>query len=131
MHINIYLILIIVISVIVLMWFMTHGFKKGLAHEISTLFSMGCAVACLYYISKLVSNFLGAHFSGIINAVIMLAVTVVLYKIFHIFFAAINIIARAPIISWLDKGLGLVIGLAEGFIFLYAVQFLLEHYILR
>jgi hypothetical protein len=60
------------------------------------------------------------HFSGVINPhVIMLAVTVVLYKSLpSLLQPPINIIARAPVISWLDKGHSAsIIGLAEGFVF--------------
>lgn len=128
---NIYLVIIVILAIAVLMWFMTHGFKRGFAHEISTLFSLGAAVASLYYLSKLIDGFLNMHFSGVISALIMLAVTVVLYKVFHLFFSAVNIIVKAPIISWIDKAFGLIIGLAEGFVFLYGVQFLMEHYLLK
>jgi uncharacterized membrane protein required for colicin V production len=118
---NIWLVIIVILAIAILMWFMTHGFKRGL----------GAAVASLYYLSKLIDGFLNLHFSGVISALIMLAVTVVLYKVFHLFFSAVNIIVKAPVISWIDKAFGLIIGLAEGFVFLYGVQFLMEHYLLK
>lgn len=128
--IDFYVILLILAFVAVMMSFMTSGFRKGAAHTLSSVFSLAAAAACLYFLSEAVQAFLNAHLGGLISGLVMLALVVFLYKIFHLFFSAINIIAKLPVVNWLDKGLGLVLGLVEGFFILYLLQYLLEHYLL-
>lgn len=125
-----WMIILIVISIAVLMAFMTHGFRKGFAHEVTALFSIGVAALVFHFLSSLVRDFLNEHISGVISAIIMLALIIFLYKIFHILFNAINFIAKLPLIHWLDAGTGLLAGLLEGFTVLYIGQYLLEHYLL-
>lgn len=125
-----YEIILIITGIAVMMSFMTHGFRRGFAHEISGLFSLAAAAACLYLLSKIASDFMTTHLGGIFSSILMLALVLFLYKIFHLFFSAINLIARLPLIRWLDKGLGFLIGLAEGIFVLYIAQYLLENYLL-
>ena len=110
-----YEIILVMIGIAVLMSFMTHGFRTGFARGISALFSLAAAAACLYLLSKIWEDFMTTHLG---------------YKLFHIFFSAINLIAKLPLVRWLDKGLGLVNGLIEGFFVLYILQILLEKYLL-
>lgn len=125
-----YEVLLILISIAVLMSLMTRGFRAGAAKSISALFSLGAAALCLYLLSGLLRDFLHARLGGLISGIIMLSVVVMLYRLFHLFFSAINLIARLPVIHWLDAALGLLLGLGEGLFVLYCAQYLLEHYLL-
>ena len=125
-----YEIILVLIGITVLMSFMTHGFRTGFARGISALFSLAAAAACLYLLSKIWEDFMTTHLGGILSSVMMLVLVLLLYKLFHVFFSAINLIAKLPLVRWLDKGLGLISGLVEGFFVLYILQILLEKYLL-
>ena len=130
MQLNIYTILILIVSAIVLMASMTHGFHKGLAREVDALLSLAAAALCITLIAGAVSGLLDRRLSSFFIGLVLLGVVVLLYKIFHLLFSSIGIIVRLPVIRWLDKALGLFIGLAEGFVILYIAEYLLVHYLL-
>ncbi|MDO4284887.1 MAG: CvpA family protein [Eubacteriales bacterium] len=127
---NIYSVIILIVAVIVLMSCMTHGFHKGLVHEMDALFSLTAAALCITLIAGTVSGLLEQQLSSFFIGLVLLAAVVFLYKIFHLLFSSIGIIVRLPVIRWLDKGLGLFVGLAEGFVLLYIGEYLLVHYLL-
>lgn len=126
-----YEILLILIAIAVLMSLMTHGFHTGAVKNVSILFSLAAAALCLYLLSGIFHDFLNVHLGGLVAGLVMLAVVVMLYRLFHLIFTAIDLIAKLPVIHWLDSALGLVLGLAEGVVVLYLAQYLLENYILR
>ena len=125
-----YEIILMIIAIAVLMGFMTHGFKKGAAAEISSLFSVLFALLILYLLTTAWNNFMTEHLGAIFSTILMIVIVVLAYKLLHIFFAGINILAKLPVINWLDKGLGFVVGLIEGFVVLYILEYLLIHYLL-
>lgn len=125
-----YEIILMIIAIAVLMGFMTHGFKKGAAAEISSLFSALFALLILYLLTTAWNNFMTEHLGAIFSTILMIVIVVLAYKLLHIFFAGINILAKLPVINWLDKGLGFVVGIIEGFVVLYILEYLLIHYLL-
>ena len=126
-----YEIILMIIAIAVLMGFMTHGFKKGAAAEISSLFSVLFALLILYLLTTAWNNFMTEHLGAIFSTILMIVIVVLAYKLLHIFFAGINILAKLPVINWLDKGLGFVVGIIEGFVVLYILEYLLIHYLLK
>ena len=113
-----YEIILMIIAIAVLMGFMTHGFKKG------------AALLILYLLTTAWNNFMTEHLGAIFSTILMIVIVVLAYKLLHIFFAGINILAKLPVINWLDKGLGFVVGIIEGFVVLYILEYLLIHYLL-
>ena len=122
-----YEIILMIIAIAVLMGFMTHGFKKGAAAEISSLFSVLFALLILYLLTTAWNNFMTEHLGAIFSTILMIVIVILAYKLLHIFFAGINILAKLPVINWLDKGLGFVVGIIEGFVVLYILEYLLIH----
>ena len=106
---NIYFFVIIIASVAILLGSMNRGLKKGLWKNLRAESTSG---------------------GGLLAGIVMLLFTVTLYKLFHLVFSGLDLIARLPIIRWLDSALGLVLGLIEGFVILYLLEYLLRNYLL-
>ena len=106
--------LIIVFFIIVLST--VHGYKKGLAKEISGLIS--CAVT-LFVISLLIMLYTSFNANEGINTIftIVILVTVtIIYSIIRFFLKPVKLIVKLPLLRMLDKILGIFVGVIEGFL---------------
>ncbi len=86
-----YEIILMIIAIAVLMGFMTHGFKKGAAAEISSLFSVLFALLILYLLTTAWNNFMTEHLGAIFSTILMIVIVVLAYKLLHIFFAGTRV----------------------------------------
>lgn len=126
---NIYLILIIAAGLILMFACIRRGFRNGLIQEFSTLLSLAGAVALIVLAAGL---FLGIEdtkirtFVGITLLIILAPATHLILLLIR----SLRLIVRLPVISWLDALLGAAAGFLEGFALLYAVEYLLRHFIL-
>lgn len=128
---NIYFVLFIIASIAILMGSMTRGFNRGFAKEFDHWISMIAAILSLMLISGIIQDYQNNNLSDVAAGIIMLAVFGVAYKLFHLLFASIGLIARLPLIRIADKALGLIMGLISGFTTLYVIEYLLRNYILK
>ncbi|MBP3217097.1 MAG: CvpA family protein [Lachnospiraceae bacterium] len=128
---NVYFVLFLIIAIAILMGSMTRGFHRGFAREFDNWISMIAAILSLMLIAGIIRDFQNNNFSDLAAGIIMLAVFSVAYKLFHILFSSIGLIARLPLIRIVDKVLGLIMGLISGFTILYVLEYLLRNYILK
>lgn len=127
---NFYFVVMAIGAVCILLHMMTRGFGKGFTEEAQNLFSIGAAFLSLHLLTAVLSDYMNRHFTGLVSGLIILAIVGILYRVFRILFGAVNIIAKLPILSWINKALGLFIGLAEGFLILYIIEILIRKYLL-
>ncbi|MEE8815836.1 MAG: CvpA family protein [Lachnospiraceae bacterium] len=127
---NLYVILIVAVSILLEIGFCVRGFHKGFAHEISAVLSLIFSAVIVVLLSGLLKNITRNSIIGIIWTVIVLIIFIICYRLIHGFLEAINFIAKLPLIRWLDGGLGVVIGFIEGFAILYLIEYLLRNFIL-
>ena len=128
---NIYFVLFIIASIAILMGSMTRGFNHGFAKEFDNWISMIAAILSLMLISGIIRDYQNNNLSDVAAGIIMLIVFSIAYKLFHLLFASIGLIARLPLIRIADKVLGLIMGLISGFTILYVLEYLLRNYILK
>ena len=129
---NIYFFAIIIVSVAILLGSMNLGLKKGFANRFDVLVSLVLSACIAGLLGNLWKNLRAESTSGggLLAGIVMLLFTVTLYKLFHLVFSGLDLIARLPIIRRLDSALGLVLGLIEGFVILYLLEYLLRNYLL-
>lgn len=128
---NFYFFLIIIISVLILIGSVKHGFRKGFVHEVTAVISLTAGLLVISLLSSVIDQFHHQDMTGVIIGIILLAVFGIAYRIAHVFLTSINFLARLPIVRWLDSALGVVSGFLIGFGILYLIEFLLRNYILR
>ncbi len=127
---NLYAVGLAIISLCILFLAMRHGFRKGMVRELDGLLSLLAAIASLTLLAETISGVLEMKFSSMIIGFILLGIVTFLYKIFHLIFASIGLVAHLPVIRGLDKLLGAVVGIAKGIGILYLLEYLLTNYLL-
>ena len=103
----------LIIVALIFIWRIVTGFKKGMVQEIISLIAMAVAGFCVLLILGAVSSYLNKEIGQLIQFVIVLLVICVVYRLINILFTSLQLISKLPIIKWVDKLLGIVVGLAE------------------
>lgn len=116
--------LLIVFFIIILA--MIHGFKKGFTKEISSLISWAVTLFVMTLVIMLYTSFSASEGKNMIMTTVMLVVTGIIYSIIKFVFKPAKIIAKLPLFRFLDQMLGLVIGIAEGFVLVWLMYVLNE-----
>ena len=127
---NIYFWIFCIASVIVLMSCMTTGFQKGLVREFNAWISLLAAVVSVLLLSRIVDSIRIESLSKGAEGIILLGILAGAYKLYKLFFTSLDLIAGLPFIRAIDKALGLVMGLIQGFTLLYLIEYLMRNYLL-
>ena len=122
MSVNVYLALIAAVSIAVLLIFMNHGIRRGFAKELKAVLSLGAGIGVIMLLSGVFAGFRTGKTANLILCVVLLAVFGIVYRLVHLLVSGIGLIARLPIICWLDSALGLV---------LYLLEYLLKNFLLQ
>ncbi len=113
--------LLLIIVLVVLVGCMLDGYKKGMIRELISFVSL--IFLCIVVV--LLGNALNSYFDGaIINVIIMILMLGVVGIVRHllgiVFFSA-KLISKLPVVSWLDKLLGIVFGILETIIMVWTM----------
>ena len=119
-------ILFLIIMALLIIWRMGRGFKKGIVKELSDTVSLFIALIAGQLLYSGYQEFMLKHVSQIVCKLATLAIVVVIYKVLSIIFSALKIFASLPILKYLDKLLGLVIGFVEGVMIIIFILFWLK-----
>ena len=98
---------------IIFIWRISVGFRKGMVQEIISLIAMAVAGVCVVLILGAVGSYLEREIGRAIQSVIVLFVVCFVYRLVHTLFTSLELISKLPVIKWLDKLLGIVVGFAE------------------
>ena len=101
----------LIIIALIFIWRMTVGFRKGMVQEIISLIAM--AVVCVLLIFGAIGSYLNREIGKVVQMVIVLLVVCAVYRLIHVLFTSLELISKLPVIKWLDKLLGIVIGAGE------------------
>ena len=107
-----YYISLIIIALIVI-WRAAAGFRKGMVQEIISLIAMAVAGFCVILILGAVGSYLNREIGKSVEMAVVLFVVCLVYRLIQVLFTSLELISRLPVIKWLDKLLGIVVGLAE------------------
>lgn len=113
--------LMIIIVLIVLFCSMVDGYKKGMVKSIISFISL--IFTCVVVV--LLGNALHSYFDGqIFNVIIMVLLLGLIGIVRHllgvVFFSA-KVISKLPIVHWVDKLLGIVVGILETVLILWTI----------
>ena len=109
MNINLLLPSLLLLAV----WRAWRGYKNGFAEEIYRLISLVAALFVLALLLMAVSSFRADDMKNGIISVILLIITGIVLHLFGIIMKSLKAIAKLPIISFLNRLLGLAAGIAE------------------
>ena len=113
--------LIFVIVLIVMFFNIVSGYKKGMVREIISLISL--IVMCV--VVALIGNGLNSYFDGeianVIIAVLLLCLVGIVHHLLGVVFFSAKVISRLPVVSWIDKLLGMLFGIVETILILWTI----------
>ena len=120
----------LIIVFLIIIFATVHGFKKGMTKEVSGLISWAVTLFVMSLIIMLCTSFHANEEKNIIFTIIILAVVGIIYSVIKLFLKPIKLVAKLPLIRFLDQLLGSVVGIAEGFLIVWLIYVLNESGIL-
>lgn len=114
--------LIIVFAIFILT--MVHGYKRGMTKEISGLVSWAVTLFVMSLVIMLYTSFRANEGKNMVVTIIILVAVALVNGIVRLFLKPIKLVAKLPILKFLDQLLGIIIGLAEGFLIVWLMYVL-------
>lgn len=121
MNLNFLLIIVIILAV----YKVVDGYKKGMVKEIVSLVSMAvlCAVAAL--IAGGVSSYNSGKIFNVIVAVVLLLLVLIAHQLLKVVFFSAKLVSKLPVVHFVNKLLGMVFGVFEVVLLLWTVYTLI------
>ena len=101
------------VVLLIFIWRITGGFKKGMVKEIISLIAMVVAGFCMMLILSAVNSYLEQEMGKLIQMIIVLFVVCLVYRLVNVLFTSLKLISKLPVVKGVDKLLGAVIGCGE------------------
>ena len=115
MNLNVTLLAVVILMV----WMMIRGYKKGMAKELSGLVALFAAFVVLALGIMLVSSFSEGEMTNTLYSVILLVVFGLAYGIVKFILRSAKAVSSLPIIHFVDSVLGISVGFCKAVLFLW------------
>lgn len=103
----------LIIIALIFIWRMVVGFRKGMVQELISLVAMAVAGVCVVLILGAIGSYLDKEIAQVVKMVAVLLAVCLVYRLVNVLFTSLQLIAKLPIVRWLDKVLGIAVGFAE------------------
>lgn len=113
--------LLVIIVLIVLIWKIAEGYKRGMVKEIISFISLIvlCVIAVL--IGSGLQSYSEGEYAGVAAAFLLLCLVGIAHHLLGVFFFSAKLISRLPVIHWFNKLLGSVAGVLETVLLLWTL----------
>ena len=115
MNLNVTLLAVVILMV----WMMIRGFKKGMAKELSGLVALFAAFVVLALGIMLVASFSEGEMTNTLYSVILLVVFGLSYGIVKFILRSAKAVSSLPIIHFVDSVLGIGVGFCKAVLFIW------------
>lgn len=122
MNINIVLVVVLLILAVSA----CNGYKKGMLQEVISIISLIFAVFVFALVATAFNNFISKEYMYVVMAILFIVALVIVFQITKIIVIPARILSKLPIISFINKVCGFLLGMAEGVIFIWFVFLLLD-----
>ena len=119
---NITLIIVFIIFILAAV----HGYKKGMTKEILGLISWVVTLFVMSLVIMLYTSFRANEGKNMVLTIVILLLVALVNGIIRLFLKPIKLVAKLPVLKFLDRVLGVVIGIAEGFLIVWLMYVLNE-----
>lgn len=103
----------LIIIVLIFIWRMAAGFKKGMVQEIISLIAMAVAGVCVVLILSAIGSYMEKEIAQLVKIIAVLLVVCLVYRLVSVLFTSLRLISKLPVVKGIDKMMGLVVGFVE------------------
>lgn len=115
--------LLLIALAILLIVKIVGGYKKGMVKEVISLITLILTCITVALIANGLNSYTSGHVVNVIIVVVLLSLLGVVNLLLKPIFFSAKMISRLPIVSWLDKLLGIAAGAAETVLMLWTLYF--------
>lgn len=112
-----------IVALVLLAVKMASGYKKGMVKEIITLVTLILTCITIALIANGLKNYTSGHVVNVIIVIVLLSILGVVHLLLKPLFLSAKLISKLPVVSWVDKLLGIAIGAAETILMLWTLYF--------
>ena len=116
----------LVVVLLIFIFAMVHGFKKGMIKEISGLISWIVTLFVMSLVIMLYTSFRANESKNIVFTIIILAAVGVVNSLIRFFLKPMKLAVKLPVLKLLNQLAGIIIGAAEGFLIVWLIYVLNE-----
>lgn len=116
------------IVVLILVAGCLQGFKRGLVEGIIRIISWIFGILVLVILAKGIASFIKGSLFNVSIAIVLLIVIRMIYKLIKLLTDSCKMVKEIPVIHWLDKIAGIIIGLAESVFYIWIVFLIIGYF---
>ncbi len=113
--------LLLIIVAAVLIFCVVGGYNKGAVKEIISMVSLLITSVVVILIANGVTSYVDGKIFNVILVVLLLAVIGIVRHLLGVVFFSAKLLSKLPIVSWLDKVLGVAVGAVETVLLLWTL----------
>lgn len=113
--------ILLIVTIILLILKIKDGYKRGMVKEIISFVSLIILCVVLALLANGVSSYFDKKYINVALVIILLLVIAVVHHLLGILFFSAKLVVKLPIVSWVDKLLGVVTGILETILILWTI----------
>lgn len=120
--------LMAIIVILCIIFKIADGYKKGMVKEIISFVSLVVMCVVVVLISAGLHSYMEKKVIGVVIAILLLVILGIAHHLLGVVFFAGKLIVKLPIISWVDKVLGMAVGALEVILVLWTLYTFTMHF---
>lgn len=113
--------ILLIIVLLLLLFNVVEGYKKGMVREIISFVSLIVMCVVIALIGNGLNSYFEGEFLGVLVVILLLSLLGIAHHLLGVIFFSAKIISKLPIVHWLDKLLGVVVGILETVLILWTI----------
>ncbi len=120
----------LICSVLLVLFMVTHGYKRGMAKELSGLIALLAGLVVLALTIMLSTSFSAGEMTNTIYTLILFVAFGMAYGMVKFVLRSAKIVSKLPILHFLDAVMGSVVGFCKSVVIIWIVFLLCENNLL-
>lgn len=117
-----------IIAVLLLATGAVKGFRKGLVEGVVRITSYMIGIIVLIVLAKGIGSFIRGSILNVLMALILLVVIRLLHRIIKLLLDSCRLVSRLPVVKWLDRLGGTLLGIAQMVCLIWALFILFGYF---
>lgn len=113
--------LMVIIALVFLLFKIVDGYKKGMVKEIISFVSLIVMIVIVLLLGICLKSYVEKETIGIILSLLLLGILGIAHHLLRVVFFSAKMISKLPVIHWIDKLLGIVLGALETILVLWTL----------